>query len=268
MEREKPLTALITGASSGIGKEMTMRLAQMGHNIVMVSRSEATLNKLKSKLEELHGIEAHVIPSDLSDTNSPSQIFNECQKRSITIDILINNAGIGLATPVEYNDRESLKQMLNLNITSLTLMCSLFAEPMKERHFGYIMNVSSVLSSFPLPFAMTYSITKSYVLDYTKALRYELQEHGISVTAFRPGTTDTNFFEGSSFDVPNNISKMLPDKVARIGIEAMFKKKKQVVAGVSNKFMGFLLKIMPHSFLYRMMKDVYKNDKNKHKTKD
>ncbi|KNC65995.1 short-chain dehydrogenase, partial [Pseudoalteromonas rubra] len=186
-------TALITGASSGIGLELARLHAQQGGDLVLVARSENKLNALKKELEQSHGVNACVITADLTDPASAQTIYNETKRQGIEIDILINNAGFGGHGFFHERELQADLEMIQVNISSLTALTHLFVQDMTTRKHGKILNVSSTVSLLPGPLQATYYATKAFVTSFSQALAEELRDHGISVTALCPGPVATEF---------------------------------------------------------------------------
>jgi short-subunit dehydrogenase len=189
----KKQTALVTGASAGLGKELATLFAKDGHDVVLVARSEAKLKTLADELASAHGVKAHVVAADLGKASAPAAVVEATTKLGVAIDFLVNNAGFGsngafldlaLAREVE---------MIDVNVTALTKLTHHYARPMKERGFGRIMNVASTAGFQPGPFMATYYATKAYVVSFTEALSYELADTGVTVTCYCPGATKTEF---------------------------------------------------------------------------
>ncbi len=190
---------------------------------------------------------------DLSITDSPINLYRECQKRSLEIDILINNAGIGMTTNDEYQKPEKLATMLSLNITALTLLSRLFGKHMIERKHGFILNLASMAGQAVAPKYITYGATKNYVLYLSESLYHEMKHHGVSVTAVSPGMTDTDFFDYAEMKVPESKRKemMKPHQVAEISINAMFNKKKHIIPGWDNKVRIIKKKLIPSGTYFK-----------------
>ncbi len=186
-------TVLITGASSGLGKDFAQIFAEKGYNLVLVARSEEKLNKIAKDLEEKYKIKATVLVKDLSEADSATKIYFELKNRDINIDVLINNAGFGKIGAFIDEKLSTYTEMLNLNVTTLTEMTALFLPEMIERNKGKILNIASTAAFQSLPNFGVYAATKAYVLNFTEALHYELKDTNIAVTALCPGPTVTGF---------------------------------------------------------------------------
>ena len=176
-------TALLTGASSGIGLSMARQLAKQGWHLILVARRTDRLTQLKAELEAAHHISVHLIPQDLSAPDAAQQLFEAA--RPWQVDALINNAGSGMQGRFLDMDPAALDQMLRLNVHSLTHLTRLFAREMQGRD-GYILNVASAAAFLPSPWVSSYAATKAYVRSFSEALRYELRSTGVSVTTLYP----------------------------------------------------------------------------------
>ncbi|WP_114752396.1 SDR family NAD(P)-dependent oxidoreductase [Pleomorphovibrio marinus] len=234
-------TALITGASTGIGKELARIFAQKGINLVLVARSQEKLQGLKSELEKDFGINAHAIPIDLSVPQSALRVFEETNSRNLQIDYLINNAGVGVYGEFYATDWEKELTMINLNITSLTQLTKLFLEGMKQRGTGRIMNVASVAAFQPGPLMSVYFATKAYVLHFSEAIGYELRKSRITVTTLCPGPTRSGFENAASMKASKLFKqKGIPSsaEVARFGYNAMMKGKSVAIHGWKNSLLA------------------------------
>lgn len=191
----KPTTALITGASSGIGWELAQLFAADGHNLVLVARREDRLQQLANELRERHRIAVDVIAADLSLPQAAQHLVDDLQQRGRHIDILVNNAGFGLHGAFADAPLARWQQMLQLNINAVMELSYLLLPGMRAQGFGRIANLSSVAAFQSTPSFAVYAATKGFVLMFSEALREEVASDGISVTAICPGATETEFHE-------------------------------------------------------------------------
>jgi short-subunit dehydrogenase len=243
-------TALITGASSGIGLHLAHEFARHGHPVVIVAPVESELQSAAAEFKANHGVEARVIAKDLEQPNAAQEIFDELQRAGVQIDILVNNAGHGFhgnwwQLPIEQD-----LSMLRLNVESVLRLTKLFLPPMLTRGRGRILNTASVAGFQAGPLLATYAATKAFVLSWSEALSTELKDSPITVTALCPGATDTDFFEKAGAEnirARQSSNVMAPQEVAKIGYEALMKKEMVVVAGGMNKAMITALRFMPES---------------------
>ncbi len=186
-------TALITGASSGIGKELARIHAHQGGDLVIVARSGDKLNELKKELEEKYSIKVTAIVKDLGLPNAPKELYDEVKVAGIKVDYLVNNAGFGLIGTFHELDLERQVAMMNLNMTSLTVLTHLFLKDFVKEGFGKILNVSSTASFQPGPGQAIYFATKSFVQFLSNALWEECRGTGVTITNLMPGATETGF---------------------------------------------------------------------------
>jgi short-subunit dehydrogenase len=247
-------TALITGASGGIGEALAHELASHGHDVVIVARSRGKLEQLASRLSKEKGVNVRVIVKDLSLPGSAEQIFEELESRHVEVDILVNNAGFGLWRHFAVAEWSAQEEMLRLNITTLAHLTRLFLPGMLRRHRGMILNVGSTGSFAPTPAMAVYSATKAFVLSFSFALAEELRGTDVSVTVLCPGNTVTGFSaragsQGSRLASSNGMSS---EAVARIGYKAMMNRRRKVVAGFVNKLSIAALRVLPRAFTVRM----------------
>ena len=186
-------TALITGASCGIGYELSKVFAKNGYNLVLVSRNKQRLEVIAKELENQHDIQAKVIPKDLSKSSAPQELYNDIVADGIDIDVLVNNAGIGINGKFTNLSADKHMELLQLNIVSLTMLCKLFGTDMVKRRSGSILNVASTAAFQAGPLMSTYYASKAYVLLLSEALNNELAQDGVNVSVLCPGPTNTEF---------------------------------------------------------------------------
>ncbi|QMU30227.1 SDR family NAD(P)-dependent oxidoreductase [Adhaeribacter radiodurans] len=230
-------TALITGASGGIGYELAKEFARHQHNLVLVARSEARLNQIAKELQTTYGIQAIALAQDLSDPQAVPTIFTELQSRNIIIDYLVNNAGFGDFGFFVETDWAKEERMINLNITCLTHLTKVFAREMVKRRSGRILNVASTASFQPGPLMAVYFATKAYVLSFSEAIANELQGTGVTVTALCPGPTESGFLQAAALEGSKLFKgKKLPSsaEVAAYGYKALMSGKTVAIHGFRN----------------------------------
>jgi uncharacterized protein len=235
-----PLTALITGASSGIGEALAECFAKAGYNLVLVARSANKLKALAKQLSADHGIKTWVAPADLSLPDAAQKLAAAMQRAKRPIDVLVNNAGIlnhgaFVDMPAQYHHA-----MIDLNITGLTTMIAHFAPAMVARGQGRILNVASIAAFQPIPSLATYAATKAYVLSLTESLSEEFKGTGVSITALCPGITATNMFSGAKAESSQlaNLPKFLigdAKVVAQEGFDACMRGDAIKVPGAINQ---------------------------------
>ncbi len=250
----KGKTALITGASSGIGYELSKLLAADGTNLVLVARSEQRLNEIASDLAQAYGVRVAVLAKDLSDPAAPGEIAAALQAQSIGVDILVNNAGFGTSGPFAQVDWDEESRMLQVNMVSLTHLTKLFLPGMIERRSGRILNVGSTGSFAPGPLMAAYCATKAYVLSLSEAISEEVRGTGVSVTALCPGVTRTGFQARANVENTQLTrgSMMSAREVAEIGYKALLRGQAIAVPGFSNQLLAFAVRITPRSLTRRI----------------
>lgn len=216
-------TALITGASSGIGKEFARLHASKGGDVILTARRENELNELKAELEEKHGIAAHVFALDLGAEGGAAELVRKIEEAGLTVDVLINNAGFGGQGAHIERDLAKEQSMIDLNVKALVTLCHEFGRRMAEGGGGKILNVASTAGFMPGPYQAIYFATKAFVLSYSQALDQELRDKGVTVTALAPGLVDTEFVETANLE-GTGLAKQkaaTPKSVAQVGYLAM-----------------------------------------------
>lgn len=248
-------TALITGASNGIGLELAKIHASKGGNLVLVARNKSKLDELKTELEEQFNVSVYTIGKDLSEPNSAQEVYNETNEQHIQVDYLINNAGFGGFGMLDETEWNKELQMINLNITTLTLFTKLYVQDMVKRRSGKIMNVASTAAFQPGPTMAVYCATKSYVLSFTQALSNEVSDKGITITALCPGATETGFQAAGGLDESELFKgKKLPTAkaVAEYGYSAMINGKTVAIHGVMNYILSNAVSFMPGALVLKV----------------
>ncbi|ODS38469.1 MAG: short-chain dehydrogenase [Candidatus Altiarchaeales archaeon WOR_SM1_86-2] len=250
-------TALITGASSGIGYELSRLFAQDGYNLVLVARNKEVLDQLADELEKEFEISTKVISKDLSVAASPKEIFDELRQESIRVDVMVNNAGFNVYGNFSETDLKKELQMIQVHIVSLTRLTKIFLPWMLKQGCGRILNVCSTGSFVPCPLDAVYCATKAYVLSFSEAIAEELQGTGVTVTALCPGVTWTRFQERAQMPRDLRLFKfgaMDAKTVAETGYRGLMKGKRIVIPGIYNKLQVFLLKFTPGRMATKMTK--------------
>lgn len=252
-------TALITGASNGIGLEFARIHASKGGDLVLVARNKTKLDELKNELEKEFKISVYTIGKDLSVVNAAQDVYNETNKQNIQIDFLINNAGFGDFGLFAETDWNKEMEMINLNISTLTLFTKLYLQDMVKRGSGKIMNVASTASFQPGPMMAVYFATKAYVLSFSEAISNEVGNKGVSVTALCPGPTTSGFQTAASMDNSKLFSnKNLPtsSEVAIYGYSAMIKGKTVAIHGIINYILSNSIRFVPRAMVLKISRMV------------
>lgn len=247
-------TALITGASEGIGRELVKLMAAEGWKLVLTARREKLMQELASTLKT----DVHVIPADLSDPAEPQRLYDEVQSGGIQLDALVNNAGFGMVGAFKDADPDRVMQLIQVNITSLVKLTRLFLPAMIERGSGRIMNVASVAGFLPMPYFAVYAASKAFVLDFSVALDSETRGSGVTVTCLCPGPTPTGFgkvagYPSGGHPQPGTLSA---EMVAMLGYRGMMKGKRIIVTGGLNRFLVLGSRKLPMSLIVRIAKRI------------
>jgi short-subunit dehydrogenase len=256
-------TALITGASSGIGLELAKCFAADGCRLILIARNQAALEKLAEELRQNNKIETIILPADLSLPETPRQIFDKLAAQKVSVDVLVNNAGFGLHGRFTELPLQRQLEIIQVNVNALTELTGLFLPEMLKRRAGGIFNVSSVAGFVPGPGLAIYYATKAFVQSFSEALAEELDGSGVSITVLCPGPTETNFSavaRGQKIRTGNR-NKMSAEDVARIGYSAFRSKKVISVPGLPNKALVTLTRLLPRSTVRRIVKNYNKLEK-------
>jgi short-subunit dehydrogenase len=243
------LTALVTGASSGIGLAFAGTLASHGHDLVLVARDRARLEAAATNLRREQGIDVRIFVVDLSEPGAAERVWAVLEKGGVEIDILVNNAGSGLYGPFHDQSPEDLRRMQMVNVVALTSLTRLALPAMRSRRRGWILNVASIVGYQPGgPGMSAYYATKSYVLSLSKGLALELAGSGVSVTALCPGVTASAFEERAGAGATRLyrlLPQLAPEAVARAGYRALMKRRSAVVPGLSAKILAIAGELPP-----------------------
>ncbi len=244
--------ALVTGASSGIGYQYARILAEKGYNLLIVSNEAEALEEKKQELEQNYEVDVKALVQNLGTPEAAKDLYDWCKTQEIEVEVLINNAGV-------YHDKDFLadtaafnEMILNLHVTTPSMLIYYFAQDMVERHKGYILNMSSVTSEIAVQRLATYSATKAYLKNFSRCVHIELYHKGVYVTAVRPGAVNTGLY-----NISNGATKAgmiigyitTPERLARRGIRALFNKRAQVTPGFWNHVLIFLVSLLPTCLL-------------------
>lgn len=240
-------TALITGASFGIGQELAAIFARAGYSLVLVARSADKLRQLASELEKAHGTRSLILASDLSAPGSAAYVHDQTMRADITVDVLVNNAGFGQFGLFAENDLEECLQQIQLNITTLTHLTRLYLPEMVQRKSGRILNVASTAAFQPGPLMAVYYATKAYVLHFSEAIANELKGTGVTVTCLCPGATATEFHKRANMmDIRLlQFGAMDARTVAEDGYRALMSGKPVVISGFKNWLLAQSVRFSP-----------------------
>jgi len=245
-------TALVTGASSGFGREIAKLFAHDGYEVILVARRENELQELADHLTaEFPGSAPVIIDKDLSQPGAAQELYDTVQQRGLTVDALVNDAGFGEHGRFVETDLSKEIDMINLNVTSLVVLTKLFMRDMVRRGEGRILQLASTVSFMPVPKLSVYAATKAFVLSFSEAVSYELKDTGVTMTALCPGASDTEFFIRANAEEANVTDTPLSDpaEVAKDGYEAMMKGEMRVISGAMNKMQAYFSNIIPDKLL-------------------
>jgi len=257
-------TVLITGASSGIGEAFAKKLAAEKANLILTARSEESLKSLAQNLEKNHGIHAHVFPADLSLPGSAKELYRQIKESSLSVDVLVNNAGFGKNGKFLGSKIENYISMISLNVTSLVELSYLCLPEMLEKNDGGIINVASTAAFIPFPFFSVYSATKWFVLSFSEGLCGEYKQTGLTIMALCPGGTATNFFNVAN---PNGtLPKLKLDTsefVAEQGLEGFLRGESCLVVGFKKYIMSLAPRFFPRKTMINIALNYIKKIQNK-----
>ncbi len=240
-------TAVVTGASGGIGLEMAKLLAADQYDLVLVARGEAQLRQVADALAREHQITTHVVAIDLSKAGAAEHVAELVEEKGLSIDVLVNNAGYGVYGPFGETDTDAELGMIQLNVAALTHLTKLLLPQMLVRKSGRILNVASTAAFQPVPLMAAYGATKAYVLSFSEALANELVGTGVSVTALCPGVTRTSFLARARME-ESKLARgkgMSPETVARAAYQALMRGKRVIVPGFGNKVLTQTPRFLP-----------------------
>lgn len=247
-------TALITGASAGIGEAFAKELASRQTNLILIARSQDKLEKLARQLREQFGIDVEVIVRDLTVPGATQAIKDEVSEKGWVVDLLINNAGFGDYGSFAQRQLQRQVEMIQLNILASVELTYLFLADMQQRNGGAIINISSIAAFQPLPYLSVYSATKAFVLSFTQALWAENKDNNVKILAVCPGPTESQFFEVAEF--PESFDQKNPDKitpasqVVKEALDALAKDASTVVTGgMANNIIVNLPRFFPRDWL-------------------
>ena len=249
-------TALITGASSGIGHELARVFAQHGYDLVLVARSREQLLYVAGQLREQAGVTVHVIVKDLARPTAAEELVAELSGSSLAIDVLVNNAGVGTYGPFAQTPLPAMVDLMYVNMMTLTHLTRLLLPEMIQRTSGKILNVASTAAFQPGPLMAVYYASKAYVLSLSEALANELAGSGVTVTALCPGPTRSAFQQRAGIRHTRLMSGRIMDaaSVARIGYDGLMHGRPVIIPGFRNRLLAFAVRLMPRSVVMRVVR--------------
>ena len=245
-------TALITGATSGIGRELANCFAKDHYNLVIVARDQQELDQTAAELRQQHGIEVFPISADLFEREAPFRVYEQVKAQGLQIDALVNDAGQGQYGQFTTTDINRELDIIQLNIGAYVTFTKLYLQEMVARNDGKILQVSSIGGELPGPLQAVYHGTKAFVTSFTEAVREEVKDTNILITALLPGVTDTDFFNKADMERSKLVaegSKADPAKVAQDGYEALLAGKDKVISGFMNKVQVAVSNVIPDNLV-------------------
>lgn len=252
-------TCLVTGASSGIGRELAVQLAQRGHGVTVVARREAKLKELADELSTRYGVRAEVVAADLTDEDARAAVVDTLAERGLTVEVLVNNAGLSTMGPVAASDAAAELRMVRTDVEAVVHLCSLVVPAMVERGRGAVLNVASTAAFQPLPGQAGYGGSKAFVLAYTRAMAQELRGTGVTATALCPGPVETGFAEAMGLG-DEQAGKALPrfmwvsaQAVAEAGVTGADKGIDVVIPGLANRIGAGFAQHIPRRLLLPLL---------------
>ena len=255
--------ALITGASSGIGKAMSMLLAKQNYNVILVGRNEANLKQTQTEIIAAHNVEAIIFAADLADAAQTQALIDFTINGKFQLEILINNAGYGLWGTFEELSCAAQLEMMQVNMNSVIMLTHQLLPILKNQTQAYILNTSSATAFQPVPYLSVYAASKSFVDSFTKGLQLELKKQApqVSVTSLLPGSTNTGFITRGGFNeriqkIADKVN-MTPEAVAEIGLKAMFAKRAEIIPGASNWFGAKAVGFLPAALINKITTGIY-----------
>jgi uncharacterized protein len=248
-------TAVVTGASSGIGREIARRLAARGHGLTLVARRQERLRALADEVTSAHGVRTEIVAADLTDAAAREGVVAAVDAAGLVPAVLVNAAGLSTVGPVHRNDPGAELTMIRTDVEAVAHLCSLVLPGMVERGAGAVLNVGSTAAFQPMPGQAGYAASKAFVVSYSQALRGELRGTGVTVTALCPGPVETEFAESAGFD-PGDAESALPrfmwvavEDVADAAVEGLDKGRALVIPGAANRLGALGARLTPRSLL-------------------
>lgn len=245
-------TALITGASSGIGTTFAHELASKGMNVILLARNEERLRTLATEIAEKFSVQTEVIVADLGQEHSAQRVYEEVQHRGLNVDMLINNAGFGTHGHFETLDAARDHEEIMVNVAALVDLTHAFIPAMVKQGSGAVINIASTAGFQPLPYMAVYGATKAFVISFSAALAQEYRKRGIRVLALCPGATTTSFFDVVGTEDAAVGRKRTTQQVVATGLQAFERGKSVVIDGGMNTFLARTVKILPFPLAARL----------------
>ncbi|MBY8828035.1 SDR family NAD(P)-dependent oxidoreductase [Hephaestia mangrovi] len=247
-------TALITGASAGLGTHFALALAREKHDLILVARREDRLQQLAQLVREKHGVDAHVFAADLAKKSAVGKLVEAVSRQGLAVDLLVNNAGFGARGAFAEMDRTMQARMIDLNCRALMELCHGFLPDMLASRSGAILNVASTAAFQPGPWMAVYYATKAFVLSFSEALHEEVKDRGVHVSALCPGPTRTEFAEIADMGDSELFKRFAsaPEQVVADGLKALKANRAVAVSGAMNKTMAASIRFTPRGLARRI----------------
>lgn len=254
--------AVVTGASKGIGKEIALQLAAKKYNLLLVARSEQTLKELSQQISKDFGIDCKYRATDLSKETEVLALSQYISSEIQDVAVLVNNAGYGLWGPFDEVSADRLLNMMDLNMRTPVLLTHQLLPLLKKQKQAFILNVSSTAAYQAVPTLGIYAASKSFMLLFSRALKYELKKSNVSVTCISPGATDTNFMDVAGMTTPEMLKRaekfnMQPGEVAKYAVEGMLNKKNEIIPGFVNQISVFMQRFVPKILTEKIAAGLY-----------
>jgi short-subunit dehydrogenase len=253
---------MITGASKGIGKEIAFELARRKYDLILVSRTENLLKSLSDQLEKEFGISCKYLAADLSTSDGIEQSAAFVKNLNINLSVLVNNAGYALWGRFDELEYNAITSLMNININLPVLLTYKLLPELKKSQQSYILNIASTTAYQAIPKLAIYAACKTFLIQFSRALKYELRNSNVSVTCVSPGTTDTNFMDAAGMHSESirkkaEKVKMTPESVARFAVNSMFSKKNEAIPGWLNKISVALIPLLPKAVSEKIAAGIY-----------
>jgi uncharacterized protein len=255
-------TALVTGASGGIGEEIARELAARNHDLILIARSKDKLDALANELAQKYRVTATPIALDLSTPSATDDIIRELESRGLKVDVLVNNAGFADYGDFAASDPGKQLQMLNLNIVTLTMLTRALLPGMLGRKSGHVLNVASTAAFMPGPLMSVYYASKAYVMSFSEALDEELRGTGVSVTVLCPGPVETGFQSRAAMEDSkllqgslNRMSLVSASDVAKAAVNALERGQRVVIPGFMNQLQALMPRLLPRAVIPGIVKN-------------
>ncbi len=252
-------TAVVTGASSGIGAEIARELSRRGHGVTLVARREDRLKALADELSQTHGIRVEVLAADLTDARSRAELPGKIEARGLVVDVLVNNAGFTTMGPVSKATREDELALVRTDVEAVVDLCTLFVPEMVTRHRGGVLNTASTAAFQPLPGQAAYGAAKAFVLSYGRALGAELRGTGVTVTTLCPGPVETGFAETAGMtdaEASESLPKLMwvpAADVAKAAVDGLAAGRAVVIPGAANRVTAAVAHVTPKSLILPLL---------------